>query len=175
MCIIILGGTGPTGTLLIKEALVVKHTIVVHARNLQKLPEHLTKHPDITIIKGDLQDIDAVNMALTGAHAMLSALSLSFGNPSGMPIAHSYTAVLYAMCHAGIKHLFALGTTSIKNENDKWSVVNLAFIAGVAVGAHSAYKDIVAVGEVICACDDIDWTIVHVPVRAAEVWFHPVL
>jgi uncharacterized protein YbjT (DUF2867 family) len=168
MRIVILGGTGPTGILLIEEALAAKHTIVVYARNPQKLPEHLTKHPDITIVKGDLQDTDALNTALIGAQAVLSALGPSFGNPTGTPIAHGYAAVLDAMRRANVKRLIALGTTSIKDENDKWSVIYSAFIAGVAVGAHSAYKDIVAVGEVIRTCDDIDWTIVRVPVLKNE-------
>jgi putative NADH-flavin reductase len=168
MRVVILGGTGPAGILLIEEALAAKHTVVVYARNPQKLPEHLAKHLDITIVKGDLQDIDALNTALIGAHAVLSALGPSFGNPAGTLIAHGYAAVLDAMRRAGVKRLIALGTTSIKDENDKRSVIYSAFIAGVAVGAHTAYKDIVAVGEVIRACDDIDWTIVRVPVLKNE-------
>lgn len=164
MRIVILGGTGPTGILLIEEALSAKHTIVVYARNPQKLPAHLNKHPDITIVKGALQDSNALTTALAGAHAVLSALGPSFGNPSGTPIAHGYSTVLEAMRRTGVKRLIALGTASIKDEHDKWSVVYSAFVAGVAFGANSAYKDIVAVGEVIRACDDIDWTIVRVPV-----------
>jgi putative NADH-flavin reductase len=168
MRIVILGGTGPTGILLIEEALAAKHTIVVYARNPQKLPAHLNKHPDISIVKGELQDSNALSTALEGAHAVLSALGPSFGNPSSTPIAHGYAAVLEAMRRTGVKRLIALGTTSIKDENDKWSVIYSAFVAAVAVGAHSAYRDIVAVGEVIRACDDIDWTIVRVPVLKNE-------
>jgi len=164
MRIVILGGTGPTGILLIEEALSAKHTIVVYARSPQKLPAHLSKHPDVTIVKGELQDSNALTTALAGAHAVLSALGPSFGNPSGTPIAHGYAAVLEAMRSTGVKRLIALGTASIKDEHDKWSVVYSALVAAVALGANSAYKDIVAVGEVIRACDDIDWTIVRVPV-----------
>ncbi len=112
MRVVILGATGPSGILLIEEALTAKHIIVVYARSPQKLPAHLNKHPDTTIIKGELEDPKALDTALTGADAVLSALGPSCGNPSG---------------------------------------------------TRSAYKDIVAVGEVIRACEDIDWTIVRVP------------
>ena len=68
-----------------------------------------------------------------------------------------------------MKRLIALGTPSIKDEqNDKFSVVYSMMVTAVAFGARSAYKDIVAVGEVIRACEDIDWTIVRVPVLKNE-------
>lgn len=164
MRVVILGGTGPSGILLIEEALAAKHTIVVYARSPQKLPAHLSKHPDITIVKGELQDVAALATALAGAHAVLSALGPTLGNPSGTPIAHGYAVVLEAMRRAGVKRLIALGTTSIKDAKDKFSFVYSGMIASVYAGAHSAYKDIVAVGETIRESEDIDWTIVRVPV-----------
>lgn len=169
MRIVILGGTGPCGILLIEEALAAKHVIVVYARSPQKLPAHLNEHPDTTIIKGELEDSKALDTALAGADAVLSALGPSFGNPSGTPIARGYSAVLEAMRRQGVKRLIALGTPSIKDEqNDKSSTVYSTMVIAVAFGARSAYRDIVAVGEVIRACEDIDWTIVRVPVLKNE-------
>jgi uncharacterized protein YbjT (DUF2867 family) len=165
MRIVILGGTGPSGILLIEEALASKHVVVVYARSPQKLPPHLSEHPDTTIVKGELEDSKALDTALAGADAVLSALGPTFGNPSGTPIARGYSAVLDAMRRSGVKRLIALGTPSIKDEqHDKSSAVYAAMVAAVSFGARSAYKDIVAVGEVIRACEDIDWTIVRVPV-----------
>jgi putative NADH-flavin reductase len=164
MRVVILGGTGPSGILLIEEALAAKHTIVVYARSPQKLPAHLSKHPEITIVKGELQDVTALATALAGARAVLSALGPTFGNPSGLPIAHGYAVVLEAMRRAGVKRLIALGTASIKDAKDKFSFVYSTMVAAVFTGAYSAYVDIVAIGEAIRASEDIDWTIVRVPV-----------
>jgi hypothetical protein len=73
------------------------------------------------------------------------------------------------MRRQGVKRLIVLGTPSIKDEqNDKSSMVYSAMVTAVAYGASSAYRDIVAVGEVIRACEDIDWTIVRVPVLKNE-------
>lgn len=169
MRVVILGGTGPSGILLIEEALASKHVVVVYARNPQKLPAHLSEHPDITIVKGELEDPKTLDAALAGADAVLSALGPTFGNPSGTPIARGYSAVLDAMRRNGVRRLIALGTPSIKDEqNDRFSFVYAAMVAAVAVGARSAYKDIVAVGEVIRACEDVDWTIARVPVLKDE-------
>ena len=165
MRVVILGGTGPSGILLIEEALASKHVVVVYARNPQKLPAHLSEHPDVTIVKGELEDSKALDTALAGADAVLSALGPTFGNPSGTPIARGYSAVLDAMRRNGVKRLIALGTPSIKDEqHDKYSMAYAAMVAVVSFGARSAYRDIVAVGEVIRTCEDIDWTIVRVPV-----------
>jgi uncharacterized protein YbjT (DUF2867 family) len=169
MRVVILGGTGPSGILLIEEALASKHTVVVYARNPQKLPAHLSEHPDITIVKGELEDPKALDTALAGADAVLSALGPTFGNPSGTPLARGYAAVLEAMRRRGVRRLIALGTASIKDaQHDKFSVVYATMVAAVAFGARSAYRDIVAVGEVIRACEDIEWTIVRVPVLKDE-------
>jgi len=164
MRVVILGGTGPSGILLIEEALAAQHTIVIYVRSPQKLPAHLSKHPDITVIKGELQDTAALATALAGAKAVLSALGPTLGNPVGNPIALGYAVVLEAMRRAGVKRLIALGTPSIKDEKDKFSLVYSAMVAAVAIGARSAYRDIVAVGEVIRESEDIDWTLVRVPV-----------
>ena len=169
MRIVVLGGTGPCGILLIEEALAAKHIVVVYARNPQKLPAHLNEHPDVTIIKGELEDSKTLDTALAGADAVLSALGPSFGNPSGTPIARGYAALLEVMRRQGVKRLIALGTPSIKDEHhDKFSTVYSMMVTAVSYGARSAYKDIVAVGEVIRASEDIDWTIVRVPVLKNE-------
>jgi len=163
MRVVILGGTGPSGILLIEEALAAQHTIVVYVRNPQKLPAHLSKHPDITVIKGELEDAAALATALAGAKAVLSALGPALGNPAGTPIARGYAVVLEAMRRAGVRRLVALGTPSIKDEKDKFSLAYYAMVTAVAVGANSGYRDIVAVGEVIRGSEDVDWTLVRVP------------
>ncbi|KAH9066964.1 NAD(P)-binding protein [Lactarius deliciosus] len=153
MRVVILGGTGPSGILLIEEALAAQHTIVVYARNPQKLPVHLSKHPEITIVKGELQDAAALATALAGARAVLRE-----------PIAHGYAVVLEAMRRAGVKRLIALGTTSTKDELDKFSIAYSVMATVVFIGARSMYRDIVTAGEVIRESEDIDWTIVRVPI-----------
>ena len=103
MRVVVLGGTGPSGILFIEEALAAKHTIVVYARSPQKLSAHLPEHPNVSIVKGELEDPQALDVAFaSGVDAVLSALGPTFGNPSGTPIARGYVAVLEAMRRAGV-------------------------------------------------------------------------
>jgi putative NADH-flavin reductase len=166
MRVLILGGTGPSGILLIEESLAAKHTVVVYARSPRKLPERLRDRPEVTIVKGELEDAQSLDAAFAGGvDAVLSALGPTLGNPSGTPIARGYAAVIEAMRRAGVRRLIALGTASIKDDaHDARSIVYASMVAAVALGARSAYKDIVAVGDVIRTSQDIDWTIVRVPV-----------
>jgi hypothetical protein len=63
-----------------------------------------------------------------------------------------------------VKRLFALGTASIKDSNDKFSLQFKALVTGVATVARNAYKDVVAIGETIRTKGaDLEWTIVRVP------------
>jgi hypothetical protein len=96
----------------------------------------------------------------------LRVLGPTFGNPSGTPIAaRGYVAVLEAMRRVGVTRLIALGMVSIKDEvNNKRSVVYAARVAAVALGARSAYKDIVDVGRVIRVCKDVCLAIIRVTV-----------
>jgi len=64
-----------------------------------------------------------------------------------------------------IKRIILLGTASISDPKDKFSLVFKLLIAGVRLTAYNAYMDIVATGEVIRTKGDaLDWTIVRVPV-----------
>ncbi|PCH33258.1 NAD(P)-binding protein [Wolfiporia cocos MD-104 SS10] len=170
MHLLILGGTGPSGIKLIEEALVASHTIVVYVRSPGKLPEAIASNPSVTVIEGQLTDVEKLTAALEGVHAVLSALGPPTKTgpvyPSNTPLAHAYAVVIDAMEQHGVKRLIALGTASIKDEHDKFSLIFAFLVSGVSIFAHNAYKDIVAVGETIRtrgAEADLDWTIARVP------------
>ena len=55
------------------------------------------------------------------------------------------------------------GTASIHAPEDKSDIKFSALITGVATFARNAYKDVVKIGEVINKEEELDWTIVRVP------------
>lgn len=169
MHLLVLGGTGPCGILITREALSANHTVVVYARSPQKIPEDLSNHSSVTIIQGDLNDEDALSKAMEGIDAVLSALgpptTQGLFYPSNTPLAHAYSTVLQVMKQHNVNRLIALGTASIVDESDKFDLKFRTLIAGVWLFAHNAYKDIVAIGEAIRKQEsDLAWTIVRVPI-----------
>jgi len=171
MRILILGATGPTGILLIREALAAPqgHTVVLYVRSPDKLPEDISTNPAITVVKGDLEDLDAISKAMDGVEAVISALGPSVKrgpfHPSDTPLAHGYSRIIVAMFEHNVTRLIALGTASITDPNDKFSFQFWVLVNGVATFARNAYKDVVAIGETIRGEGaELNWTIARVPV-----------
>lgn len=77
MRVLILGATGVVGNLLCREALLVGHIIVIYARSPEKLPDDISKHHHVVIIKGGFEDEDSLSKSMEGVHAVLSALGPS--------------------------------------------------------------------------------------------------
>jgi putative NADH-flavin reductase len=169
MRILILGATGPTGLSLIGEALARQHTVVLYVRSPEKLPEDISTHPAVTVVKGSLDDLPAISTALDGVQAVVSALGPSVKkgpfHPSDTPLAHGYSHIIAAMLAHNVLRLIALGTASITDPNDKFNYQFWVLVSGVAVFARNAYKDVVAIGKTIREEGaELEWTIARVPV-----------
>jgi len=174
MRVLILGATGGIGLLLIERALAASHTVVVYARSPEKLPEQYSNNPNVVIRKGELTDEATLTQALDGVDAVLSALgpSVSRGplHPSGEPLAHAYALLIRVMKQKGVPRLIALGTPSITDPADKFSLKMSAIVTGVATFARTAYKDVVAIGNTIRedGGNHLDWTIGRVPILTSS-------
>lgn len=168
MRLLILGGTGPSGIKLIEEALAASHTVVVYARSPGKIPDAIATNPAVTVVEGQLTDAEKLTEAMQGVDAVLSALGpvVQMGPfyASDTPLAHAYSLVIDVMKKQGVRRLIALGTPSMKDENDHFNFIMSTLVSGVALLAHNAYNDIVAVGKVIRSEGaELEWTIVRVP------------
>ena len=176
MRLLILGGTGPAGIQLIQQALEADHVVVILARSPQKLPKDISEHPSVTVIEGQLTDAEVISRAMQGVHAVLSALGPPVGviaaltYSSHLPLAHAYSSIIAAMKQHNVKRLLLLGTTSMKDEHDHFSARFAALISGVAVFAHHAYRDVVAIGAVVRGDEgrDLIWTIARVPILTSS-------
>jgi nucleoside-diphosphate-sugar epimerase len=168
MRVLVLGGTGASGNLIIRECLQADHIVVVYARSPEKLPEDISKDSRVVVIKGSLEDEEALAKSMEGVQAVLSALgpSTSRGpfHPSNTPLAHAYSRIIRIMHAHNVKRLLALGTASIADPNDKFSAIFWALVNGVKTLAYNAYKDVVAIGDTIRGDgEELIWTIARVP------------
>jgi putative NADH-flavin reductase len=170
MRFLILGATGASGILILRKTLQLypEASIIIFARSPDKIPDDILQtHPSsITLIKGELTDIDKLTTAIQGVNVVLSALGPLASHPPGNIIAAFYTHLIELMTEHSIKRIILLGTGSISDPKDKFSLIFKLIIAGVRLGAYNAYSDMVAIGEVIRSAkgDALDWTIVRVPV-----------
>ncbi|KAJ6501682.1 NAD-P-binding protein [Mycena vitilis] len=160
MRLLIFGSTGPTGILLVREALTVFDgaTIVLYVRTPEKLPEDIGRNPKCSIIKGQLEDDDALSQAMQGVNIVLSALG------PNTPLARAYERIIRLMKVHQVDRLLALGTASIEDEADRFNLAYYTMVKSVSLSMRNAYKDIRAIGAVIRASELQHWTIIRVPV-----------
>jgi putative NADH-flavin reductase len=71
MRLLIVGATGGTGRQLIAQALERGHAVTALVRNPSKLE---LKHPQLTVVQGDVLDYHSVEAAVRGQEAVISAL-----------------------------------------------------------------------------------------------------
>ncbi|RDB29044.1 hypothetical protein Hypma_015142 [Hypsizygus marmoreus] len=171
MRILILGATGGIGILLIRQVLKIYQscTIILYVRSPEKIPDDLKENPSLIIIKGQLEDEDALSKAMEDVDVVVSALGPSVRkgpfHPSNTPLAHAYVLVIKLMHQHQVKRLICLGTPSITDAADKFNLAFSLLVNGVAILARNAYNDVVAIGRnVRTEGADLDWTIVRVPV-----------
>src|ERR1700689_1546798 len=124
--------------MIIRESLLADHTVVIYARSPEKLPEDISNHRNVVVIKGsfDAEDEESLSKSMEGVHAVLSALGPSTTptkapfHPSNTPLAHAYSRIMRIMRIHNVKRLIALGTASIKDKNDKFSIFFSGLING---------------------------------------------
>jgi len=165
MKILILGATGPSGICLVRKCL--KHypnaTLVLYVRSVGKLPPDIAENRNVVVVEGQLQNVETLTKAMEGVEVVLTALGPPGAiYPSDTPIAKGYANIISAMQQQGARRLICLGTTSIKDPNDKSSAKFALIVKGIKTLAYNAYKEFVAIGDTVRA-SDLDWTIVRVP------------
>ncbi|KAM6498367.1 NAD-P-binding protein [Amanita muscaria] len=165
MKILILGATGPSGILLVQKCLehYPQATLVLYLRSPSKVPKDIAENPAVVVVEGQLDDVEALSKAMEGIEAVLSSLGPSGPiYPSDTPIAKGYANIISIMQQQEVRRLICLGTTAIKDPNDKSSLKFALIVQGVKTLAYNAYKEVVAIGDTVRA-SDLDWTIVRVP------------
>lgn len=170
MHVLVLGATSSTGISLVRETLDSGHTVTIYARSPRKLPEPFSSNPSITIIQGQLTDVDSINKAMVGVDAVLSVLgppsASGFSYTLDTPIARAYTLIIDAMKQHHVKRLIALSTASFEDGQDRFSLSYALLVGIVRLFAKGAYKEVRAIGEIIRSQgkdEDLEWTIVRVP------------
>src|SRR4051812_30828681 len=108
MKLTVFGATGGVGREGVTQALYAGHDVRVYVRNPGKL--ELT-HPSLTVITGGLTDRAAVQHAVSGADAVISALGPSLDRKAtGMPLVDGTRTILDAMRAEGVDRYIGMAT-----------------------------------------------------------------
>jgi putative NADH-flavin reductase len=107
MRIAIFGANGPTGRHLTDQALAAGHEVVAVTRRTGSLAER----PGLAVAVADATDPAAVDAAIGGTDAVLSALGARFSKETITMYSASATAITAAMTRHGVKRLLVVSSS----------------------------------------------------------------
>jgi nucleoside-diphosphate-sugar epimerase len=159
MNVTVFGATGAIGSLTVNEFLANGHTVTAYARNPTKIPTAWGNR--IRVIIGKLSDADAIDRAVQGADAVVSALGPSLDRKATeLPLVDGTRHILDAMKRHGVTRYIGHGTPSILDPREKptWQTKLVGFMG--RTGLPRAYQELIGMTELIMNAG-VDWTIVR--------------
>jgi putative NADH-flavin reductase len=153
MKILVFGATGPTGQQIIRQGLELGHEITAFVRDPGRLH---AKHPNLSVITGDVLDSKSVLIAVQGHDLIMSAL----GNGKSLK-----------------GEVFSLGIKNIVDAMKKCNIKRIIVMSAFGVGdslnrvpflPKILYKTLLKrtfadkeIGEKYLKQSNLDWTLVH--------------
>ena len=118
MKVTVFGATGAIGSLTVAELLERGHDVTAYARNAAKVPDEWRDRVEVVI--GTMADADAIDRAVAGAEAVVSALGPSMArDATGLPLVEGTGHILEAMKRHGVRRYVGHGTPSVLDPQEK--------------------------------------------------------
>jgi nucleoside-diphosphate-sugar epimerase len=117
MQITVFGATGGIGRHVVDQALADGHDVVAYVRTPEKLDRHT---PRLRVVVGELSDPAAIQQAVQGSQAVISALGPSLKRgATGTPVTDGTNNILKAMQATGVDRFIGLATPSVPDPRDQ--------------------------------------------------------
>ena len=159
MKILVLGATGGTGRLIVRDALVKGHSVVALVRS--KASADL---PGVDMIEGDARDEGTLTRALDGCNAVISALGTGMGFRKVDLLAVATGALVTAMTRNGVRRLVCISALGVGDSHGHGGFVFDRLFQPLLL--RHAYEDKDRQESAICA-SSLDWVVVR-PARLTD-------
>lgn len=158
MKIIVFGASRGVGFQVVEQGLQAGHHITAFVRNPEKMQ---ITHPALKIFQGDAMDADAVDRAIAGHEAVISALA-----PARPLIPHmmetSAKNIVAAMQTHAVRRLISMTGAGVRQPEDEPKFVDHFFRIMLHLLARTVALDSAANVRIITS-SNLDWTIVRYP------------
>ena len=158
MKVTIFGATGRTGWPLVEQALGRGYEVTAFARDPSKLG---ISHERLTVVQGDVTDGSAVERAISGQDAVVSALGHVKGSSKDVQ-ARGTASIVAAMEKHGVRRLISLTGAGVRAEGDEPKFVDRAITFLLKRLQPAVLEDGVRHAEVIKE-SGLEWVIVRGP------------
>lgn len=158
MKVAIFGASGRTGRQLVRQAIDRGHKVKAFARTPAKID---VEHERLEIVEGDVQDPAAVERAVAGADAVISALGPTKNAP-GPQVTRGTRHILAAMHRHGLRRIVVTGGAGVRDPHDRPNLLNRLVEIALKLVARHVYEDMRGATDVVRS-SDLDWTVVRLP------------
>ena len=153
MKILVLGATGATGQLIVRDAVASGHSVVALVR--AKARSNL---PGAEVIEGDVRDEGTLARALNGCDAVVSALGTGMGLREVDLLTVATRALVEAMTRAGVRRLICISALGVGDSRNHGGFVFDRLFQPLLLGP--AYKDKER-QEAAIRASSLDWVVVR--------------
>ena len=158
MKIVLFGASGKFGIQILEQALDAGHIVTAFVRTPSKMQ---IQHPNLTLFQGDATDAEAVDKAISGQDAVISALG-----PSRPPVPYMMETaaknIVAGMKKHGVQRLVSTAGAGVRQPQDEPKFIDLFMMALLNVLVKNVLLDVKENVKVIQA-SDLDWTITRFP------------
>jgi putative NADH-flavin reductase len=159
MNIVIFGANGPTGRQLVSRALASGHQVVAVTRH----PEQIPPRGGLRVVRADVTDAAAVDAAVAGGDAVLSALGVSYTRKPVTVYSAGTASMIAAMENRGVRRLVVTGTAAVDpgyHASDSVFFTRVMEPLFMRLPGKTVYDDNRRM-EALVRASSLDWTIVR--------------
>ncbi|OBE94453.1 flavin reductase [Mycobacterium sp. 852002-10029_SCH5224772] len=153
MKILVLGATGATGQLIVRDATASGHYVVALVRAKAR-----ADLPGAEVIEGDVRDEGTLARALNGCDAVVSALGTGMGVREVDLLTVATRALVAAMTRAGVRRLISISALGVGDSRNHGGFVFDRLFQPLLLGP--AYKDKER-QEAAIRASSLDWIVVR--------------
>ena len=159
MNVTLFGATGAIGAQVTDQLRSRGHSVTAYVRNPAKVPAGWGE--GVNVVVGELSDPTAVDEAVAGANAVISALGPDLSRKAtGLPLVDGTKIIVAAMSQHGVRRYISLGTPSVLDarEQPTWQTRLTTFMAKTFL--RRAYDELTGISQIVMT-SGLDWTIVR--------------
>ena len=158
MKLVVFGASRGVGLKVVEQVLATGHTVTAFVRTPSRFP---IEHPNLTLCQGDAMNAIAVEKAIAGQDAVISALG-----PARPPVPSmmetSAKNIVAAMKKHGVRRLVSTTGAGMRQPEDQPKLADHVISFLLNLLAKNVVLDSAANVKVIQA-SDLDWTVVRFP------------
>jgi putative NADH-flavin reductase len=159
MNVTVFGATGAIGQQVVQQLRASGHAVTAYVRTPGKVPSIWGQ--DVTVVTAEITDAVAIDRAVTGADAVVSALGPSMDRKAtGLPLVEGTQHIVAAMQHHGVCRYVGNATPSVLDPREKgtWQTRLPTFMAKTFL--RRSYDEITGMSQAVMN-SGLDWTIVR--------------